>query len=58
MYVGSDYELYLQSLAGFLIIVLIFVPILKWGFTSKSDREYQNLKKALKREMQRAKRKS
>lgn len=57
MYAGSNYELYLQSLAGFLIVIFIFVPILKWGFTSKSHREHKNLKKALKRDLLRLKRK-
>jgi succinate dehydrogenase/fumarate reductase cytochrome b subunit len=57
MYAGSNYELYLQSLAGFLIIIFIFVPILKWGFTSKSHREHKNLKKSLKRDLLRLKRK-
>jgi hypothetical protein len=57
MYVGSNYELYLQSLSAFIIIALIFIPILKWGFTSKSDRAEKKRKRELKRDLARLKRK-
>jgi len=57
MYAGSNYELYLQSLGGFLIIIFIFVPFLKWAFTSKSHREFKKLQKELKKDLKRLKRK-
>jgi len=53
--VGSDYELYLQSLGGFLIILFIFVPFLKWAFTSPSDRAEKRRKRLLKRDLKRLK---
>jgi succinate dehydrogenase/fumarate reductase cytochrome b subunit len=52
MYAGSNYELYLQSLAGFLIILFVFVPFLKWAFTSKSHKEFKKLKRELRKESQ------
>jgi hypothetical protein len=57
MYVGSDYQLYLQSLAGFIIIGIIFVPFLKWAFTSKSHRQFKKEQKEIRRDLKRLRRK-
>jgi len=57
MYAGSDYELYLKSLGAFLIIALIFVPIMKWAFTSKSDRHHKKVKREIRRDLAKLKRK-
>jgi F0F1-type ATP synthase membrane subunit b/b' len=53
--VGSDYQLYLQSLGGFLIILVIFVPFLKWAFTSPSAKAEKRRKRKLKEDLKRLK---
>jgi large-conductance mechanosensitive channel len=54
---GGNYDLFLQSLSGFLIIALIFVPFLRWAFTSKSDREHRQKQRELKRDLRKLRRK-
>lgn len=53
--VGSDYMLYLQSLGGFLIIIFIFVPIMKWAFTPPSEMIRKKEKRRLKQDLKRLK---
>lgn len=53
--VGSDYELYLQSLGGFLIILVIFVPFLKWAFTSQDAKARKKEAKRLRKELKKIK---
>jgi succinate dehydrogenase/fumarate reductase cytochrome b subunit len=55
--ISSSYDLFLQSLSGFLIIVLIFVPFLKWAFTSKSQREEKARARQLKQDLKKLRRK-
>ena len=57
MYRGSNYDLFLQSLSGFLIIALIFIPILKWGFTTRTDKKTKMDRRNLRRDLMRLRRK-
>jgi hypothetical protein len=53
--VGSDYQLYLQSLGGFIIILVIFVPFLKWAFTPPAAKERKKEARRLKKDLKRLK---
>jgi hypothetical protein len=57
MYGGNNYDLFLQSISGFLIIALVFIPFLKWAFTSKSHREGRLEERRLRRDLKKLKRK-
>jgi hypothetical protein len=57
MYSGSSYDLFLQSLFAFIIIGLVFVPFMKWAFTSKAERARKIEAKLLKQDLRRLKRK-
>jgi hypothetical protein len=53
--VGSDYQLYLQSLGGFIIILVVFVPFLKWAFTPPATKERKREARRLKKDLKRLK---
>lgn len=61
MYRGSSYELFIQSIFGFLVIAFVFIPFLRWAFTSKSQqaaKKQQRIeRRQLKRELRKIKRK-
>ena len=57
MYRGSNYDLFQQSLIAFIIIALVFVPFLRWAFTSKKEAENRRYRRKLKKDLKRLKRK-
>lgn len=55
---GIDNALFLQGLAGYLVIGAILIPILKWAFpTNKGVKAERELRKTLRREVREIKRK-
>jgi hypothetical protein len=55
---GIDNNLFFSSFGGFLVIVLILIPILKWTFPSnQKDRDRKLERRRLKRDLRRLKRK-
>jgi len=57
MYRGSSYELFIQSIFGFLVITFIFIPFLRWAFTSKAAQEARKQQRLERRQMKRELRK-
>lgn len=55
---GTDNALFLQGLAGYLVVGLILIPILKWAFpTSKAVKAERKQIREMRRELRRIKRK-
>lgn len=55
---GIDTGLFLTGLGGFIVIVFVMVPLMKWVFPSTaSEREHRKLIKQLRREVKELKKK-
>jgi hypothetical protein len=55
---GIDNALFLQGLAGYLVVALILIPILKWAFpTSKAVKAERAEIRAMRREIRKIKKK-
>jgi hypothetical protein len=55
---GIDNALFLQGLAGYVVVALILVPILKWAFpTSKAVKAERAEIRAMRKEIRKIKRK-
>lgn len=55
---GIDNALFLQGLAGYFVVGLILIPILKWAFpTNKAIKAERAQIRAMRREIRRIKRK-
>ena len=55
---GINNGLFFQGFGGFLAVVLILIPLLKWTFnSSKAQREHKDQVKRLKRDLKKLKRK-
>ncbi len=58
MLCGVNNALWFQSIAGYFVVGLILIPILKWAFpTSKAVKAERAEIKAMRRELRRIKRK-
>lgn len=54
---GINNALFLQSLAGFAVMLFIFVPFLLWAFPNKKDKANKALIRQLRKEIREIKRK-
>ncbi|MFM6941084.1 MAG: hypothetical protein ACKOXI_03805 [Candidatus Planktophila sp.] len=55
---GINNALFLQSLAGYVVVALILIPLLKWAFpTNKSVKAERAEIRAMRKEIRRIKRK-
>jgi hypothetical protein len=55
---GIDNALFLQGLAGYIVVALILIPILKWAFpTSKDVKDERAQIRAMRSEIRKIKRK-
>jgi hypothetical protein len=55
---GIDNALFLQGLAGYVVVALILIPILKWAFpTSKAVKAERAEIRAMRREIRKIKKK-
>jgi hypothetical protein len=55
---GIDNALFFQGLAGYVVIALILIPILKWAFpTNKAVKAEKAQLRAMRREIRKIKRK-
>lgn len=55
---GIDNALFLQGLAGYAVIALILIPILKWAFPTKKATKAERAEiRAMRREIRKIKRK-
>ena len=55
---GINNALFLQSLAGYVVVALILIPLLKWAFpTNKSIKAERKEIRAMRREIRRIKKK-
>ena len=54
---GMNNALFLQGLAGYAVVALILIPILKWAFPTKKDPEQVALRKELKKSLRELKKK-
>jgi hypothetical protein len=55
---GINNALFFQSLAGYFVVALILIPILKWAFpTNKAVKDEKALIKKLRREVREIKKK-
>lgn len=54
---GINNALFLQSLAGFAVMLFIFIPFLKWAFPNKKDKANKALIRQLRKEIREIKRK-
>jgi hypothetical protein len=55
---GIDNALFLQSLAGYAVIALILIPILKWAFpVNKAQKAERAELRAMRKEIRKIKRK-
>ena len=55
---GINNALFLQSLAGYAVVALILIPLLKWAFpTNKAVKAERAQLKAMRREIRKIKRK-
>ena len=55
---GIDNALFLQGLAGYVVVALILIPILKWAFpTSKAVKDERAEIRAMRKEIKKIKKK-
>ena len=55
---GIDNALFLQGLAGYVVVALILIPILKWAFpTSKAVKAERAAIRAIRKEVRKIKKK-